>query len=100
MNKADVLAKLEEYKGRPIQIGLSDEGAMLYSGIEGHWLFVQGDNLVEVRKNTFDSAYGFTLFLVRRVPFSVMVVSLRSSTTSALSSPMNLAISRRSSPVT
>ena len=74
MNKADVLAKLEEYKGRPIQIGLSDEGAMLYSGIEGHWLFVQGDNLVEVRKNTFDSAYGFTSSGQKQSPFSVMVV--------------------------
>lgn len=74
MNKADVMAKLEEYKGRPIQLGLSDEGAMLYSGIEGHWLFVQGDNLVEVRKNTFDSAYGFTTSGQKQSPFSVMVV--------------------------
>ena len=74
MNKADVMAKLEEYKGRPIQLGLSDEGAMLYSGIEGHWLFVQGDNLVEVRKNTFDSAYGFTTSSQKQSPFSVMVV--------------------------
>lgn len=74
MNKADVIAKLEEYKGRPIQLGLSDEGAMLYSGIEGHWLFVQGDNLVEVRKNTFDSAYGFTSSGQKQSPFSVMVV--------------------------
>lgn len=74
MNKADVMAKLEEYKSRPIQLGLSDEGAMLYSGIEGHWLFVQGDNLVEVRKNTFDSAYGFTTSGQKQSPFSVMVV--------------------------
>ena len=48
MQKADVLAKLEEYKGKPIEIGLSDEGAVLHCGIDGHWIFTEGDNLVEI----------------------------------------------------
>ena len=30
MTKADVMAKLEEYKGRPIEIGLSDEDLYAY----------------------------------------------------------------------
>lgn len=74
MTKADVLAKLEEYKDRPIEIGLSDEGAMLYSGIEGHWLFTQGDNLIEVRKNTSDGTYGFDSINQNQTPFVVTVV--------------------------
>lgn len=74
MNKADVLAKLEEYKGRPVEIGLSDEGAMLYSGIEGHWLFVQGDNLVEVKKASGDGTYGFSTVNQNQAPFVVTTV--------------------------
>ena len=74
MTKADVMAKLEEYKGRPIEIGLSDEGAMLYAGIEGHWLFVQGDNLVEVKKNSSDGTSGFSTINQNQRPFTVTVV--------------------------
>ena len=74
MTKADVMAKLEEYKGRPIEIGLSDEGAMLYAGIEGHWLFVQGDNLVEVKKNSSDGTSGFSTVNQNQRPFTVTVV--------------------------
>lgn len=74
MTKADVLAKLEEYKGRPIELGLSDEGAMLYSGIEGHWLFVQGDNLVEVKKNSSDGTSGFSTVNQNQRPFTVTIV--------------------------
>lgn len=74
MNKADVMTKLEEYKGRPIEIGLSDEGAMLFAGIEGHWLFVQGDNLVEIRKNISDGNHGFNTINQQQSPFCVMVV--------------------------
>lgn len=71
MTKADVLAKLDEYKDRPIEVGLADEGAMLYSGIDGHWLFVQGDNLVEVKKNTTDGTFGFSTINQNQSPFTV-----------------------------
>lgn len=74
MTKADVLAKLEEYKDRPIEIGLSDEGALLYSGIDGHWLFMQGDNLVEVKKNISDGTYGFTSINQQQSPFVMTTV--------------------------
>ena len=74
MTKADVMAKLEEYKGRPIELGLSDEGAMLYAGIECHWLFVQGDNLVEVKKNSSDGTSGFSSVNQNQRPFTVTIV--------------------------
>lgn len=74
MTKADVLAKLEEYKDRPIEVGLSDEGALLYSGIDGHWLFIQGDNLVEVKKNISDGTYGFSTVNQQQSPFVVTTV--------------------------
>lgn len=74
MTKADVLAKLEEYKDRPIEIGLSDEGALLYSGIDGHWLFMQGDNLVEVKKNISDGTYGFASINQQQSPFVMTTV--------------------------
>lgn len=74
MTKADVLAKLEEFKDRPVEIGLSDEGALLYSGIEGHWLFVQGDNLVEIKKNSSDGTSGFSSVNQNQRPFTVTIV--------------------------
>ena len=74
MNKADVLDLLLEYQDRPVEIGLSDEGAVLYSGIEGHWLFTDGENLIEVKKNFSDGTYGFSSVNQRQSPFSVMTV--------------------------
>lgn len=72
MKKEDVLAKLEEYKDRPIEIGLSDEGAMIYANIDGHWLFTDGgDNLVEIKKNSSDGTYGFSSNNQREHPFVI-----------------------------
>ena len=52
MEKADVLNTLEKYKGRMIQIGLSDDGNMMFSGLDGHWLFTDDTCVIEVKKNT------------------------------------------------
>ena len=54
MQKEIVLAKLKEFAGRPIVVGLADEGVVLYGGIEGHWLFNSGDSLIEIKKNIGD----------------------------------------------
>ena len=74
MTKTEVLALLEKYKGRVIEIGLSDEGALLHGGIEGHWLFTKGDNLIEVKKNTPDGTYGYASTSQYRSPFVVTTV--------------------------
>lgn len=72
MNKADVLAKIEEYKGRIIQIGLSDEGHLMFGGIEGHWLFTDGDCIVEVKKNTSNIGhYGYDSVTQQMNPFVI-----------------------------
>ena len=74
MDKELVLNKLEEYKDRPVEIALSDEGIILYSNVEGHWLFSDGDNLVEIKKNCSDGAYGFSTVNQNQSPFSVLTV--------------------------
>jgi len=74
MLKADVLAKLEKYKDSPVLIGLSDEGQVLYSGFKGHWLFVQGDNLVYIKKTSTEGVYGVGGITQQQHPFSLTVV--------------------------
>lgn len=76
MNKADVLAKFEEYKGRIIQIGMSDEGHLLFGGITGHWLFVKDDCVVEVKKNTSNIGhYGYDDVTQNVNPFVITTVN-------------------------
>lgn len=74
MLKEEVLKKLEEYKGRLIEVGLADEGAVLYSGIDGHFLFTSGNNLVEVKKNAGDGTYGHSSGQ-QQYPFKITVVN-------------------------
>lgn len=76
MLKADVLSKLDEYKGRPVQIGLSDEGIVLFGNIDNHWLFIDGDNLVEVRTNTSIDNHGTSTINQQQSPFVVTTVSM------------------------
>lgn len=76
MLKADVLKKLELYKDRPIQVGLSDEGIVLFGNIDNHWLFVDGDNLVEVKSNTSIENYGTATINQQQSPFIITTVSM------------------------
>lgn len=76
MLKADVLSKLDEYKGRPVQVGLSDEGICLLGNIDNHWLFIDGDNLVEVKTNTSIENYGTATINQQQSPFIVTTVSM------------------------
>lgn len=76
MLKADVLSKLDEYKGRPVQVGLSDEGICLFGNIDNHWLFIDGDNLVEVKTNTSIENYGTATINQQQSPFVITTVSM------------------------
>lgn len=69
MTKSDLLAKLEMYKDKPIIIGLQDEGQCMFGNISGHWLFIDGDNVVEVRINT--GITGVSKIGQNEVPFIV-----------------------------
>jgi len=71
MNKADVLAKLDKFKGQPVEIGVQDEGIIIHANIDGHWLFVEGDNLVEVKVNSSDGTYGFSSAIQQQNPFKI-----------------------------
>lgn len=71
MNKADVLAKLEKFKDRPVVVQIADEAALAYGNIDGHWLFVDGDVLVEVMTNSTDPIYGFSSDVQTVHPFKI-----------------------------
>ena len=68
MNKSVVLAKLEEYKDRPIEIGLLDVKS-IYGNIEGHWLFDAGDCIIHVEKNVSNPGYEIPGLTQRDKPF-------------------------------
>ena len=76
MTKEDIIKKLNDYKDKPIEIGLADEGALLHSGIEGCWLFINGDALVEIKKNTGDGTYGFLGINQQQNPYVVTTVNM------------------------
>lgn len=71
MLKSDFLAKLEANKDKPIIIGMSDEGQVVYANIPGHWLFIDGENLVAVRKVTNRGTYGVAGIVQQIYPFAV-----------------------------
>ena len=70
MNKSVVLAKLEEYKDRPVELGLLDVKS-IYGNIEGHWLFDGGDCIIHVEKNVSNSLYEIPGITQRDKPFSI-----------------------------
>ena len=72
MTKSDLLAKLELYKDKPVIIGLQDEGQCIIGNISGHWVFIDGDNIVEVKVNTPDGLHGISKIGQNEVPFSIM----------------------------
>ena len=72
MTKADIIAKLEEYKNRAIEIGISNDDAVAYSGIDGHWLFIDDNSLVEVKKNSLSGS--FSTINQQQSPFSVLII--------------------------
>lgn len=50
MTKEEVLEKLEQYKGRPIEI-FCDNAIHMYIGLAGHWVFSDDTGILEIRKN-------------------------------------------------
>lgn len=74
MTKEEILAKIEEYKGRPIIVGLSDAGECLYSGIPGHWLFTQGGFIVEVKVSMAEHMYTIPAISQNIYPFKMTYV--------------------------
>lgn len=75
MLKEQVLAKLEEYKDKPVEIGIGDEGIVLYGGFDGHWLFTKDDVLIEIKKNSNEGTYGVGSITQAELPFIVISTS-------------------------
>lgn len=73
MNKSIVLAKLEEYKDRPIELGLLDVKSV-YGNIEGHWFFDGGDCLIHVEKNVSNASYEIPGLTQREKPFIMTLI--------------------------
>lgn len=75
MTKEEVLYMLDKYKDRPFEIDTGDSAACIRGNIEGHWLFIKGDSLVEVKKNTPDGTYNYANTSQAQTPFKVTVLS-------------------------
>ncbi len=73
MNKSIVLAKLEEYKDRPVELGLIDVKS-IYGNIEGHWLFDNGDCIIHVEKNASNPGYEIPGLTQREKPFAITAI--------------------------
>ena len=73
MNKSVVLAKLEEYKDRPIELGLLDVKSV-YGNIKGHWLFDGGDCLIHVEKNVSNASYEIPSLTQREKSFIMTAI--------------------------
>ena len=70
MTKEEVLEKLEQYKGRPIEI-LCDNTVQMYIGIEGHWVLTDDTGLYEVRKNSSSTTPGIAGMTQNESPFII-----------------------------
>lgn len=75
MNKEEVLYLFDKYKDRPIEIDTGDSAAVLRGNIDGHWLFLKGDSVVEVKKNTPDGSFNVANTNQPQCPFKVTVLS-------------------------
>ena len=73
MIKDVVLAKLEQFKDRPVELGLLDVKS-IYGNIEGHWLFDGGDCIVHVEKNVSNSSYEIPSLTQREKPFVITYI--------------------------
>lgn len=78
MTREDVLYLFEKYKDRPFEIDLGDSAACMRGNIEGHWLFLKGDGVVEVKKNTTDGSYDVMNTHQSQAPFKVTYCSFDS----------------------
>ena len=75
MNREEVLYMFEKYKDRPIEIDTGDSAAVLRGNIDGHWLFLKGDSIVEVKKNTPDGSFNIADTNQTQCPFKVTMMS-------------------------
>ena len=75
MNKEEVLYLFDKYKDRPIEIDTGDSAAVLRGNIDGHWLFLKGDTVVEVKKNTPDGSFNIANTNQPQCPFKVTMLS-------------------------
>lgn len=70
MEKVDVLAKLEEFKDRPIEI-YCDNSIMLYANLPGHWVFTNDNELIEIAKNSSRGLAGVEGMSQNEAPFII-----------------------------
>lgn len=76
MNKEEVLYMFNKYKDRPVEIDTGDSAAVLRGNIDGHWLFMYGDSVIEVKKNTPDGTFNIANTNQPQCPFKVTAMSI------------------------
>ena len=75
MQKEDVLKLFEKYKDRPFEIDLGDSAACMRGNIDGHWLFLDTNGVIEVKKNTPDGSFNIADTNQPQCPFKVTFTS-------------------------
>ena len=79
MERADVIATIEKYKGKPITLGLADQAVVIWSGVAGHWLFYSDTCLVEIRVNTSSQGL-YSEFTVSQNKFPFLITYVQYDT--------------------
>ena len=75
MKKANVLAKLDLYKDKPVEVAINGAGDItVYGNIEGRWLFDAGDYLVAVSTNTPNGRFDLGGTSQRELPFNILFI--------------------------
>lgn len=75
MQREDVIDIIEKYKGKPITLGLADQAVVIWSGIDGHWLFYSDTCLVEIRVNTSSQGlYSHSVVSQTQFPFLITYI--------------------------
>ena len=73
MKKADVIAKLDLYKDRPVEVAINGAGDItVYGNMEGRWLFDGGDFLIAVATNTPNGRFDLGGTSQREMPFTII----------------------------
>lgn len=72
MTKEEVLAKIEAYKGNPIEI-FCDNTIILYAGLDGHYVFEDegGLGLIEITKNSSKGLSGVNGVTQTEAPYVI-----------------------------
>jgi hypothetical protein len=73
MDKAEVIAKLNLYKDKPVEVAINGAGDItVYGNMDGRWLFDGGDCLIAIATNTPNGKFDIGGLSQRDYPFTIL----------------------------